>query len=242
MNKEVANTTFQMSPIGTVHSCFKEKFGIPRQPGLVPDARATIVIHPPYDRDEAFRGLEQVSHIWLVFVFHQSMRNEWKPMVRPPRLGGNEKVGVFATRSNFRPNPVGLSLVELISFERVGQQLLLHIKGGDLVEGTPILDIKPYLVYADSMPGAINTIAESAPDKIPVIFSAAAKQELEPQQQRYPDIEPLIKSVLELDPRPAYKARKDDDHIYGCHLYDLNIRWQLQQDHILVINIEQLAE
>lgn len=137
--------TFSFQPIGVIHSCFKEKFGIPRQSGLVTAAQATLELHAPYDCPEALVELEGFSHIWVTFVFHQSMRDNWKATVRPPRLGGNQRIGVFASRSPFRPNPIGLSAVQLESIDCKDGHCQLQLRGADLLDGTPVLDIKPYV-------------------------------------------------------------------------------------------------
>jgi len=231
---------YQFAAIGRVHSCYQEKFGIPRQPGLVPEARASIEILVPYDRDEAFRGLESVSHIWLVFVFHQTMREQWRPTVRPPRLGGNQRIGVFATRSNFRPNPLGLSLVSLEAVSRRDNRLWLDVRGADLLEGTPILDIKPYLPYADSVAGAEAGIANTPPAPIPVVFHPQAQAQLAALDVRtYPGVEALIHDSLRYDPRPAYHKDEEAGRVYGCRFYDLNIRWQVVSGVIEVISVDR---
>jgi tRNA-Thr(GGU) m(6)t(6)A37 methyltransferase TsaA len=165
IDRSMPNNTdaqFSLSPIGTIHSCYGEKFGIPRQPGLVKSATATLELLPPYNSPDALRGLDGFSHLWVIFLFHQSTRNQWKATVRPPRLGGNERVGVFASRSNFRPNPIGLSVVELLTVE--GTQL--HLGGGDFLDGTPVLDIKPYLPYADCIPSATGAFATRTPEPV----------------------------------------------------------------------------
>ena len=136
-------TDFTFHPIGVIRSCFTEKFGIPRQPGLVPAARATLEVFSPYDRDEAFRNLDEFSHLWVIFVFHGIPAGKWRPTVRPPRLGGNRRTGVFATRSGFRPNPIGMSAVSLEGIRRHNGKLLLELSGIDLLDRTPVLDIKP---------------------------------------------------------------------------------------------------
>ncbi|MDH5183100.1 MAG: tRNA (N6-threonylcarbamoyladenosine(37)-N6)-methyltransferase TrmO [Gammaproteobacteria bacterium] len=231
---------YQFNAIGRVHSCYQEKFGIPRQPGLVPEARASIEILSPYDRDEAFRGLESVSHIWLVFVFHQAMREQWRPTVRPPRLGGNQRIGVFATRSNFRPNPIGLSLVTLETVERRENGLWLDVRGADLLQGTPIIDIKPYLPYADSVEGADAGIANTPPESMPVAFSEMAQRQLLALDACvYPGAEGLIRDSLSYDPRPAYRKDEEAIRIYGCRFYDLNIRWQVVDGSIEVVSVER---
>jgi tRNA-Thr(GGU) m(6)t(6)A37 methyltransferase TsaA len=232
---------FALHTIGRVHSCFPEKFGIPRQAGLVPST-ASIEILSPYDRDEAFRGLESISHIWVLFIFHEAMREQWHPTVRPPRLGGNERLGVFATRSNFRPNPIGLSLVELTQIERREGILRLDVRGGDLLDNTPVIDIKPYLPYADFVEKASAGIANQAPVTLPVTFSETAQQQLDSLNvQDYPNVTELIISSLGQDPRPAYKANDDDDRIYGCRYFDLNVRWQNLGDVIHVISVDRYS-
>lgn len=143
------NGDFTFTPIGMIHSCFTEKFGIPRQPGLVPAAQASLAVLPPYDRDEAFRGIEQFSHLWIIFVFHGIAAGKWQPTVRPPRLGGNRRIGVFATRSAFRPNPIGMSTVALTGVRRQQDGFYLDLAGVDLLDGTPVLDIKPYSAGLD---------------------------------------------------------------------------------------------
>ena len=142
----------ELTPIGTIESCFKEKFGVPRQPGLAPAARASLILQPPYNRPEALAGLEAFSHIWLVYLFHAIEKGKWKPTVRPPRLGGNRRTGVFATRSNFRPNPIGLSAVKLENIVTRGPDIRLELSGVDLLDGTPVLDIKPYIDGVDQPP------------------------------------------------------------------------------------------
>lgn len=155
------NKTYCLNPIGTIHSCFKEKFTIPRQPGLVKQAKATLELIEPYNRKEAVRGLEEFSHIWVVFVFHKNeSRGQWKPTVRPPRLGGNKRVGIFASRSPHRPSPIGMSAVKLEGIEESKDKILLHLSGVDLLDGTPVLDIKPYIGYADSIEDSYDGFAK----------------------------------------------------------------------------------
>ena len=168
------NTCFQH--IGIIHSCFTEKFGIPRQSGLVSEAPAEVEIVAPYNREEAFRGLETFSHIWILFVFHGLKAKNWKPCVRPPRLGGNQRIGVFATRSGFRPNRIGLSSVALMNITYENSRITLSVKGGDFLDQTPVLDIKPYLPYADIIPSAVGGFAAEAPPSTTAIeFSPQAR-------------------------------------------------------------------
>lgn len=217
------------SPIGVVRSCFKEKFGIPRQPGLAPSSRGQILMQPPFDQEDAFAGLEGVSHIWLQFVFHQSADHPWQPKVRPPRLGGNRSVGVFATRSPFRPNALGLSVVRYLGWVREHGQLCVNIAGLDLLDQTPILDIKPYVPYVDLVPSAINELAQDAPALMPVRFADDAARTCAELAANGMDWRQLIVEVVQQDPRPAYH-QAGAHRVYGCRLYDQNIRWTVQKD------------
>lgn len=201
---------------------------MPRQPGLTRYARADLVIEPPFDREDAFRGLETASHLWLTFQFHEAVRAEWRPVVRPPRLGGNKKVGVFASRSPFRPNSLGLSVVRNEGLLRKDGRLVLQISDHDLIEGTPILDIKPYLPFADSVAGASLGWAETPPtEKLPVVFLPEAEQQLSQlPADKYPDLRLLIEDVVSYDPRPSFRRGREEERIYGAHLYDLNVRFR----------------
>ena len=197
----VNSDPWHFEAIGTLESPFRQKFGIPRQPGLAP-VSATLRLHPPHDRPEALRGLDGFSHLWLLFVFH-GHRPSGHTTVRPPRLGGRERLGVFATRSSHRPNPIGLSAVRLLEIDAASGRL--HLEGADLLHGTPILDIKPYVPYADAIPDAEAGFAPSAPQRRPVRFAAAAEAVL----ARQPNGESLrreLSSVVALDPRPAHQS------------------------------------
>ena len=209
-----------MKPIGVVESCFGEKFGTPRQSGIVESARGRIVFSDEVD-DEACRGLEEFSHLWLVFLFDQVDEEETRWLVRPPRLGGNEKKGVFATRSPFRPNRIGLSLVK---FESIGEGSL-EVSGLDLVDGTPILDVKPYLPYVEAVPDAKGGFAEAAPVRMEVVFQF---DDLEGGDRR------LISEALSLDPRPAY--HDDPERIYGCLLAGYEVKWRAEEGKIKVLS------
>ncbi|MDZ7804040.1 tRNA (N6-threonylcarbamoyladenosine(37)-N6)-methyltransferase TrmO [Thiohalophilus sp.] len=230
---------YSFSPIGVVHSCFSDKFGVPRQPRLAPAATGQIELLAPYNREEAVRELAGFSHIWVVFVFHEAKREAWKPTVRPPRLGGNRRVGVFASRSPERPNPIGLSLLTLDGVETGEGRVTLQVSNLDLIDGTPVLDIKPYIPYADSVPDARAGFAPQAPDKqLPVNFSATARQQLEKFSATYPNLADLIEQVLQQDPRPAYQDRApDSERVFGMQLYDLEIKWQLQNGVVQVIAV-----
>jgi tRNA-Thr(GGU) m(6)t(6)A37 methyltransferase TsaA len=237
-------TSFSFSPIGTISSCFKEKFGIPRQPGLVPAATAKLVLDKQFSED-CVRSLEGFSHIWVSFVFHETLSQGWKPMVRPPRLGGNTKVGVFASRSTFRPNALGLSVVKLDNIESFNSQQVLHLSGCDLLDGTPVLDIKPYLPYVDSIRDAKGGFASEPPQHLfNVEFSEdAIKQSLHASERIGQDVRQLITQVLQLDPRPSYQktapqAAQSINHnprIYSMKLYDFDLKWQYCENNNIMV-------
>ena len=234
--------TLDFSPIGTVSSCYKEKFGIPRQPGLVKDTKAQLVLDKMFS-EECVRGLDGFSHIWLQFIFHKTQQQGWKSMVRPPRLGGNKKVGVFASRSTFRPNPLGLSVVKLSQIEIVNSTVVLHLLGCDLLDGTPILDIKPYLPYVDSISNAEGGFAGAEPEKIAeVFFNEQSQVQCKQASERFDeDIESLVMQILELDPRPSYQHHNSDkERIYSMKLYDFDLKWQYcENNKIKVLGIIQ---
>ena len=219
--------TWTIEPIGIIHTCFEEKFGIPRQPGLIPEATGFIELCAPYDRAECVRGLEGFSHIWLSFIFHGCPEGQWSPTVRPPRLGGNERVGVFATRSTFRPNAMGLSVVELDRIE-VDPVVRIYVRGHDLMDQTPIVDIKPYLTWADSLPHATSGFAREEPSPIPVRFTSEAEASLEALEPNHPTIKSLIERVIGFDPRPAYKQKDSASQAFGVKLSGFNIRWVVE--------------
>jgi tRNA-Thr(GGU) m(6)t(6)A37 methyltransferase TsaA len=233
-----------MQPIGFIHSCFPEKFGIPRQAGLIDEACATLELISPYDNPEAVRGLEGFSHVWLVFVFHAHLDSGWKPTVRPPRLGGNKRLGVFATRSPFRPNPLGLSAVALDRITTDKGHTILHLRGVDLLDGTPILDIKPYLPYADALPDAQGGFAAERPGQpLQVNFTPEALSYCLAQQNAgYPQLLPLIRKILENDPRPAYHITRPGTHSFGMRVLDFELRWQAEQNCITVTALEKICD
>ena len=231
-----------LSPIGLVNSPYKEKFAIPRQPGLVNAAKGSIQLVGDINNIDAVRELQQFSHIWLLFVFHGTQKQGWKPLVRPPRLGGNKKIGVLATRSTFRPNPIGMSVVKLDDIEVVNQNVILHISGLDLLDQTPIVDIKPYIPYCDAKPDADAGFAQVEPQiNLTIHFSEQAKLSLQVLQNDHPELTLFITQVLAQDPRPSYKQNTIDNKVYGMTLYNLNIQWQmLNTKNIEVINITAL--
>lgn len=224
-----------MQEIGWVETCYDEKFGVPRQSGVVTSAWGKIKFHEDYQSPDFIRGLEGFSHLWLVFVFHQvsnESNTETRALVRPPRLGGNDKVGVFASRSPFRPNPIGLSLVKLERIETTKNcGCVLHVTGVDLVNGTPLLDIKPYIPYCDSVSvqngeKIRSGYVDGAPENLPVEWRDGL--EVDEHLRR------LISETISVDPRPAYH---DDDREYGCLIEGVNVRWQVvgQTDKVVKI-------
>ncbi|GFM82064.1 tRNA (N6-threonylcarbamoyladenosine(37)-N6)-methyltransferase TrmO [Pseudomonas cichorii] len=217
--------TYNVSPVGFVRSCFKEKFAIPRQPQLAPAARGCLELVAPFDQGDAVQGLEQVSHVWLLFLFHQALEDKPRLKVRPPRLGGNQSMGVFATRATHRPNGIGQSVVRLDKVE-AGK---LWISGIDLLDGTPVLDIKPYVPYADALADATNLIASAAPELIPVHWQDNALAQARQHGQRLgePLVE-LIEQCLAQDPRPAYQVPAPERR-YGAQLWDMDVRWHYPQ-------------
>lgn len=209
-----------------MRSPFKEKFGIPRQPSLC-SIKSELVLEQPYSADGIEIGLDQFSHIWVLFLFHQNLEQGWKPTVRPPRLGGNKKLGVLATRSTFRPNGIGMSVVKLESVKRKEQSVVIEVTGLDLVDGTPIVDIKPYIAYSDAV-NADSAYAESAPKPLlEVSFEPSALDSLKQLVEDHSEVKQQIIEILQQDPRPAYKQKSTDDKVYGIRLYHLNIRWQI---------------
>lgn len=213
--------SFRFEPVGVVRSCFSEKFAIPRQPRLAPAARGVLELLPPYDQPEAVEGLETASHLWLLFVFHAAPSGPEHIRVRPPRLGGNRRVGVFATRSTHRPNPIGQSVVRL---ERV-EAGRLWLSGIDLLDGTPVLDIKPYVPYADQVADAVYGLADAAPVLIDVDWEPTALHAAHLHADRLGQpLVALIEQCLAQDPKPAYQ-RPTPEREYGTQLWDVNVRW-----------------
>lgn len=221
----MTQSSYTITPVAILSGCYPDKFGVPRQPGLARHATARIRFVAPYDNADALRGLEDFSHIWLTFLFHHSPQT-WRPLVRPPRLGGNAKVGVFASRATHRPNRIGLSLVELVDII-THPTIELVIKGHDLVDGTPIIDIKPYLPWADSVDTASAGFAPAPPTLYPVAFSSDADAFLA-QQKEAEILRALIVDVIGQDPRPAYHS--DTNHRrYGVRLRNLDIGFHVDE-------------
>lgn len=233
----------ELEPVGILHTCFKEKFGIPRQPNLVKEATARLEFFPEFAREEAVRSLTGFSHIWLLFIFHKAYGKTkvgWSPMVRPPRLGGNKKVGVFASRSPFRPNPIGMSCVRLNRVEMTEHGPVLHLSGVDILDKTPILDIKPYLPYSDSLPDAKDGFAQGPPHPgLIVTYSKKAITQI--KEKNIPNLEAIITGILSNDPRPAYSGGKTADNegrIRGIRLFDFDLKWQVVDDGARVLSLD----
>ncbi|MFT6916714.1 MAG: tRNA-Thr(GGU) m(6)t(6)A37 methyltransferase TsaA [Motiliproteus sp.] len=239
LEKKPGSSPFQCQSIGTVHSCFKEKFGIPRQPGLAATARAELELTGDYACMDAVRGLDHCSHIWVLFLFSEHLDRGWTPLVRPPRSQGG-KMGVFATRATFRPNPIGMSVVKLERIENRDGTPILHLSGIDILDGSPVIDIKPYLPYADSLPDAHYDYAtDSQKTCLAIHFSESAEQMLSLHPDRHA-LQQLIEDLLSCDPRPTHRRKPDDERIYGIRLDHYNVRWRINNDSIDVIAIETL--
>ena len=232
-------STFAFEQIGVIRSPYKEKFAVPRQPGLVKHGGGELHLLPPYNQAEAVRGLEAFSHLWVLFVFHQTMEGGWRPTVRPPRLGGNARMGVFATRSTFRPNPIGMSLVELNGIRCQKDQVILQLGSLDLVDGTPVVDIKPYLPFAEALPDAQASYAQQAPAAdIPVFFTPEIELQLAALATRYPQLKAFLVDVLAQDPRPAYRKDEEQGKTYAVWLLDFNVRWRVTDAGFEVFTLE----
>ena len=221
-------------PIAHMRSDFPTKFGIPRQSNLVSQLRSTIVFEPEYRVTDALRGIEGYSHLWLIWQFSEAVRSGWSPTVRPPRLGGNTRMGVFATRSPFRPNNLGLSCVKLEAVEQhptLGP--VIHVSGADLMDGTPIFDIKPYIPYADSFPDALGGFTDTAGSFLLEVEFPEALLSILPAEKRE-----AAKEVLSHDPRPSYQRRPD--RIYGLPFAGFDIRFRVEEDLLTVVAVEKL--
>ncbi len=224
---------FSMKPVARIHSEFEGKFGVPRQSGLVEALEALVVFEPEYRDPAALRGLEGFSHVWLIWVFDQAVRQGWSPTVRPPRLGGNARLGVFATRSPFRPNPIALSAVTLAGIEDTREWgTVLRVRGADLMDGTPILDIKPYLPYADCRPEAVGGFASAPAGETLAVECLPELWEKVPPQRRE-----ALRAVLALDPRPRYQ--EDPERVYGFGFAGLEVRFSVEGG---VLRVREILE
>ena len=223
-----------IEPIGTLRTCFGEKFGIPRQPGLCPSAWGELVLHESCRNLEAIRGIEGFSHLWLIFGFHATLAQGWQPTVRPPRLGGNQRVGVFASRSPFRPNGLGLSLVRLEGIDTTAPDAPLVLLGGvDLLDGTPVYDIKPYLPYAEAVPDAAAGFANHDLPHLTIELADSATTAFTNLPSR---AQAVIREALALDPRPAVQTH-DPARIFGAQLCGHNVRFTVQHGSCRIVEI-----
>ena len=223
--------SYTIRPIARLHTDFTGKFGVPRQAGIVETLEGLLVFEPDFRNADALRGIEGFSHLWLLWRFSESAREDWSPTVRPPRLGGNTRVGVFATRSPFRPNAIGLSCVRLLA---VGNDPdlgpVLRVGGADLMDGTPILDIKPYLPYTDCRPEASGGFAPDPGDTLRVIYAEGTLEKI-PEGKRA-----ALTGVLANDPRPRYQS--DPERIYGMGFAGMNVKFRVENDRLTVVEVE----
>ena len=225
--------TVPIKIIARMHSDFPTKFGIPRQSGLVEELRSTIVFEPEFRNPDALRGLTDFSHLWIIWQFSEAVRQDWSPTVRPPRLGGNTRMGVFATRSPFRPNAIGLSSVRILETEKTNDfGTVIHVGGADLMDGTPIFDIKPYIPYSDCHPDAIGGFTQTADAYLLRVNIPDPLKEMIPTDK----LGALI-GVLSHDPRPSYQS--DPERIYGLSFADFNIRFNIESNTLTVLSIER---
>ena len=224
---------FTIKPIARIKSDFPDKFGIPRQSGIVSGLVSTVVFEKEFRSPEALRGIENCSHLWLIWQFSENVRGGFSPTVRPPRLGGNERLGVFATRSPFRPNPLGLSCVKLLGVKKTENDgTVLLVEGADLMDGTPVYDIKPYLPYTDCRPEAVNSFAPDAEEYTLTVEIPEKEAAKFPAEKL-----PALKSVLAQDPRPAYKD--DGEKIYGMRFAGFEIKFRVSEKTLTVASIEK---
>ena len=244
------NDQISMPIIGYMCSPFVEKFGIPRQSNLV-NTTSYIKLIAPYDDINAFQGIEQFSHLWLLWQFHANdvRKNDnaakkagiFQPMIRPPRLGGNQKIGVFASRSMYRPSQIGLSVVQLLEIKKVKNELRLYVQGADILDGTPIVDIKPYLAYADAIPDALSGYAPDAPQILQVVWSEEAsiqKQKLLNENICTEQIFQELEQVLAQNPKPAY--HDDTQRVYGLSFANLNVKFQISEETVKIVDMYSL--
>lgn len=235
-----------LKPIAWIQSCYTQRFGIPRQAGLVPSATAQIVFENTQDNVLSLRGLDDFSHLWVIFIFHQQHYAKSKPLVSPPRLGGNKNMGVFATRSPNRPNPIGMSAVEIEKISHGHEQILIHIKGGDFLNGTPVLDIKPYIGFADSIANASSTWVSPVDERMQVKWSPQAITNFSEiiasdDQTRMTQ---LINETIALDPRPAHERNKDGrlNQQWHMRLMDIDISWQVINTTAEITNVKHFIQ
>lgn len=226
----------ELVQIATIRNGWKEKFGIPRQSSLIEEIPSRIVFEKEFRDLNAIRGMEGFSHLWLIWGFSANKKRDWSPTVKPPRLGGNARMGVFATRSPYRPNPIGLSCVRLISIDTAGEEKpVLTVAGADLMDGTPIYDIKPFLPFADNHPDAFGGFADEVKDYALTVNWPEDLQELVPEEEV-----PVITAILQGDPRPAYKRDREPERIYGVIYNGKDIRFRVKDSVLTVCEIVKL--
>ncbi len=233
-----------MKPIAFAQTPFTQRFGIPRQPGLVPEAKGVIKFEPDPDFLHALKGMEQFSHLWILFVFHDHGGNKWKPTIRPPRLGGKEKMGVLSSRSPHRPNPIGLSVVKILKIDlKAKGGAEIYVAGVDLLDGTPILDVKPYIPYADSVPDANAGWAKEEIKKTSVHFEPLALEKIPNSETK-----DLIEQLLTIDPRPGFQksalppeAKESQGKVFGLLVKDLDVKWKIFNQSFVVFDIEKIT-
>lgn len=228
-------TDIVIHPIARMRSDFPTKFGIPRQSCLVPELRSTIVFESEFRNPDTLRGIEGYTHLWLIWQFSEAVRQEWSPTVRPPRLGGNTRMGVFATRSPFRPNSLGLSCVRLLGIEHTDKNgTVIHVAGADLMDGTPIFDIKPYIPYSDSHPDASGGFTDTAGEFLLKVDFPETLLSILPEEKR-----DAAKAVLSHDPRPSYQRKPE--RIYGIHFAGYDVRFRVEGEQLTVLSVEKLG-
>ena len=221
-----------IKPIAHIASDYKTKFGIPRQAGIVRETESVVIFEPEYRDPEALRGIEDNSHLWLIWQFSENLREGWSPTVRPPRLGGNKRMGVFATRSPFRPNALGLSCVKLIAVEKTAQYgTVLRVAGADLMDGTPIFDVKPYSPYADCVPDAVSAFAPAPEETLPVVFAEGTEEKV-PENKLA-----ALRGVLANDPRPRYQ--NDSARVYAMDFAGFEVKFRVENKTVIVTEINK---
>ena len=237
----MSTQNISLTPIGKVNSPYKQKFVIPRQANLASAAIGTIELNKEFTDFDCLRGMNQFTHLWVIYFLHKTASQGWSATVQPPRLGGKKKVGVFSSRAAFRPNPIGISAVKYIEHFKKDRSIYIKISGMDLLDGTPVLDIKPYIPYADSLPNANGGYASEKPEKrLSVEFSDYAEKKLRAFETERENLRPLIMQVLSLDPRPAWEINTPDPKQYGVALFDINIKFQVHGEAVIVTALHQL--
>jgi tRNA-Thr(GGU) m(6)t(6)A37 methyltransferase TsaA len=232
-------------PIGFLKSSFNEKFGVPRQSMMIQEAKAELQLLPKSRFSQSIEDLDRFSHVWVIFIFDRNFEKGWRSTIRPPRVGAPRKVGVFASRSPHRPNPIGISVVQLDRIERDPKKgAVLHLSGVDFLDGTPVIDIKPYLPYADSLPHASGGWASGEIPKYKVSFSEKSLETMTQNSERYPRLQALVHQMLEWDPRPTSQRRampieapSSQGMVFGFRILDFDVKWEIQNGKIFVLEL-----